>query len=228
MSPRSYEEISKEKRVPKGEIKFNVQLNEEQKEAKTIILNSVVSVIRGQAGSGKSMLAAQIALDALFKRQVEKIIITRQVVTAGEDIGILPGDINSKLAPYTAPVYDNMHRICNKEKIDSLVAEGKIEIIPLGFFRGRNLTDCFLVVDEGQNVTDLGFQLILTRICHGTKVIICGDSAQIDLKRKAESGLDTLCKYGRDIQGLSIITLKTNHRHPIVEDIVKMYSLLKD
>jgi len=228
MAKRTYEDIAKEKAATKGEIKFHVQLNEEQKAAKAIILNSTISVLKGQAGSGKSTVAAQIALDMLFKREIEKIVITRPVVTAGEEIGILPGDLNSKLAPYTAPVYDNMHRLCNKEKIESLVAEGKIEVIPLGFFRGRNLTNCLLIVDEAQNITDIGFQLLLTRICNGSKVIICGDSAQIDLKRRADSGLDVLCKYGKDIEGLSIITLKTNHRHPIVEDIVKMYASLKD
>ena len=218
------DEVYKEKRRPKGEIKFKISLNDEQKEAKRIIYDNTVTIVTGKAGSGKSALAAQVALDMLFKGHIQKIVITRPVVTAGEEIGILPGDINSKLAPFTAPVYDNMHRIYSKEKIEALVAEGVIEIIPLGFFRGRNLSDCLLIVDEAQNVTDVGFELILTRICNGTKVIVCGDSAQIDLRRKGDSGLNFLCKHGKDVPGLSIVNLKTNHRHSIVDHIVEMYA----
>lgn len=215
--------IFKSKKVPKTPIKFNITLNEEQKEAKEIVLNSVVSVIRGKAGSGKSLLAAQIALDMLFKKEIERIIIARPAVTAGEQIGFLPGTKEEKMAPFTAPVYDNMYRLYSKEKIESLVAEGEIEIIPVGFLRGFNFTNCVVIVDEAQNCTETQLELILGRICNGSRVIICGDVSQIDLKNKKESGYDFVCKHMKDIKGFSVITLQTNHRHPIVEDMLKVF-----
>lgn len=218
------DEKFKEKRKPKNPIKFQITLNEEQKIAKDIILNSTISVIRGKAGSGKSMLASQIALDLLFRKEIEKIIITRPTVIAGSDIGFLPGDISEKLAPFTAPVYDNMHRIYNKEKVEAIVKEGGIEIIPVAFMRGRNFTNCLVIVDEGQNLTDSQMELILTRLCNGSKIIICGDSSQIDLKDKKTSGFDFICKNMKEIEGFSVITLEKNHRHKIVESILEIYN----
>ena len=215
------------KRVLKNPIKFNIHLNDEQKHAKQIILNSVITVLKGQEGSGKSLVAAQVALDMLFKKEIEKIIIVRPTVTAGEDIGFLPGSKEDKLAPFTAPVFDNMHRLYNKEKIDSCVLEGKIEIIPLGFIRGRNVTDCLVILDEAQNVTDNQMQLILTRMCNGSRIIICGDSHQVDLKNKKESGFEFICKNMVGIEGFSLVSLKTNHRHPIVENIINVYKSLE-
>jgi len=218
------DQVYKSKKVPKNPIKFGIQLNEEQKDAKEAILNSTVSVIRGKAGSGKSLLAAQIALDMLFKKEVERIIIARPAVTAGEQIGFLPGTKEEKMAPFTAPVYDNMYRLYNKEKIESLVADGQIEIIPVGFLRGFNFTDCVVIVDEAQNCTEAQLELILGRLCIGAKIIICGDVSQIDLKNKKESGYDFICKHMKDIPGFSVTTLQTNHRHPIVESILAKFS----
>jgi len=212
------------KRVPKGDIKFAVSLNEEQKEAKSIIIENKITVIRGAAGSGKSMLASQVALDLLFKHQVEKIILTRPAVTSGEEIGYLPGDIDAKLAPYIVSIYDNMYRLYNQEKIDKEVTEGNIEIIPLGFMRGRNFTNCCVVIDETQNATMNQLELILTRMCVGSKIIVVGDTSQIDLKDRKMSGFDFLNKYMKDVPGFGHIHLKTNHRDPIVEDILRIYS----
>ena len=217
------DEVFKEKRKPKNPIKFHITLNEEQKRAKEIILNSTISVLKGKAGSGKSLLAAQVALDLLFKRDVEKIIITRPTVIAGADIGFLPGDINQKLAPFTAPVYDNMHRLYEKEKIEKLVVEGEIDIIPVAFMRGRNFTNCLVIIDEAQNLTDSQMELILTRLCVGSKIIICGDASQIDLKDKKSSGFSFICQNMKEIEGFSVITLETNHRHPMVEKIIDIY-----
>ena len=211
------------KRILKNPIKFQVSLNEEQKEAKAAILRNKITVLRGQAGSGKSMVAAQVALDLLFKKEVEKIILTRPAVTSGEEIGYLPGDKDAKLAPYTAAIYDNMYRLYSKEKIEKDIDEGKIEVIPLAFMRGRNLTNCCVVVDEGQNITHRQMELLLGRICKGTKMIICGDNAQIDLKDKRASGFLFLCTNFKEVKDFEIITLKTNHRDPIVEDILKIY-----
>ena len=217
-----------QKRKPKGDIKFQVSLNEEQKEAKALILQSKISVLKGTAGSGKSMLAAQVALDLLFTHQVEKIILTRPAVTSGEDIGFLPGDKDAKLAPYTAAIYDNMYRLYRKEIIDKHLLEGNIEVIPLAFMRGRNLTNCCVVVDEGQNITHRQMELLLGRICTGSRMLICGDTAQIDLKDKKMSGFGFICHNLTSIPGFNVITLKTNHRDPIVEDILKIYSDHRD
>ena len=217
------QEVFKAKRKPKGPIKFNVQLNEEQKEAKNKILNSIVTVLKGKAGSGKSLLAANVALDLLFSREIEKIIITRPTVVAGQDIGFLPGDVNEKLAPFTAPVYENMHRLYSKEKIEKCIADGEIEIVPVSFMRGRNFTNCLVVVDEAQNLTDNQTELLLTRICSGSKMIFCGDGAQIDLKDRKTSGFDVVCKHMKDVPGFQVVTLEKNHRHPIVDFILDVY-----
>ena len=212
------------KRKPKNPIKFQVSLTEEQKLAKAKMVENKITVVKGAAGSGKSMVAAQAALDALFKKDVEKIILTRPAVTSGEEIGFLPGDKDAKLAPYTAAIYDNMYRLYSKEKIDKEIMEGTIEVIPLAFMRGRNLTNCFVVVDEGQNITDRQMELLLGRICSGSKMVICGDTAQIDLKDKKQSGFKFICDNLNNIPGFEVITLKTNHRDPIVEEILKVYN----
>jgi phosphate starvation-inducible PhoH-like protein len=214
---------SSAKRQPKNPIRFQVQLNEEQKDAKQVILNSKITVLRGQAGSGKSLIAAQVALDLLFRKEVEKIILTRPAVTSGEEIGYLPGDKDAKLAPYTAAIYDNMYRLYSKDKIDKEISEGNIEVIPLAFMRGRNLTNCCVVVDEGQNITHRQMELVLGRMCQGSRMIICGDVAQIDLKDKKLSGFNFICTNFKEVPGFSVITLKTNHRDPIVERILEIY-----
>lgn len=211
------------KRQPKNPIRFQVQLNEEQKEAKQIILDSKITVLKGQAGSGKSLIAAQVALDLLFRREVEKIILTRPAVTSGEEIGYLPGDKDAKLAPYTAAIYDNMYRLYSKEKIDKEIMEGNIEVIPLAFMRGRNLTNCCVVVDESQNITHRQMELVLGRMCQGSRMILCGDVAQIDLKDKKLSGFNFICTNFKEVPGFAVVTLKTNHRDPIVEQILEIY-----
>jgi phosphate starvation-inducible PhoH-like protein len=213
-----------EKRKPKGPIKFAISLNEEQKEAKQIVLNSKISVIRGSAGSGKTMLATQIALDLLFHKSVEKIIITRPAVTAGEELGFLPGTKEDKLAPYTAALYDAMNSLYSKDKIEKEIMEGNIEVIPLAFLRGRNFSNCIVVVDEGQNITHSQMELLLGRLCAGAKMIIVGDVAQIDLKDKKQSGFNFLCNNFKEVEGFSVISLKTNHRDSIVEPILKIYA----
>lgn len=217
------DQVFKQKKVPKSPIKFNLSLNEEQKAAKEKIMNSDVSVIRGKAGSGKSLLAAQVALDMLYKKDIEKIIIARPAITAGEQIGFLPGTKDEKMAPFTAPVYENMYRLSSKEKIEKMVLEGQIEIIPVGFLRGFNFSDCIVIVDEAQNCSETQLELILGRLCLGSKLLICGDSAQIDLRNKKDSGFDFVCKHMKEIPGFTIITLQTNHRHPIVDPILSVF-----
>jgi phosphate starvation-inducible PhoH-like protein len=213
---------STEKKI-KGQIKFLISLNDEQKSCKTTILNSKITVVRGLAGSGKTLIAAQVALDMLFRKEVDRIVLTRPAVSAGEDLGYLPGDKDEKLSPFTAAIYDNMNALYDKDKIQKEIQEGKIEVIPLAFMRGRNLKDCLVVVDEAQNITHKQMKMLLGRICIGTKMILCGDVAQIDLKDEKTSGYDFICNRFNNVKGFSVVTLKTNHRDPIVEELLEIY-----
>lgn len=211
-----------EKRKPKGEIKFQISLNEEQKEAKAEILQNTITVLKGMAGSGKTLVACQVALDMLFKREIEKIIITRPTV-AKEEIGFLPGNMKDKLDPWLAPIYANLYILYNKEKIDKLLEENVIEVLPFAFMRGRTATNSFIIVDEAQNVTDTQMEMVIGRLGIGSKMIICGDTSQIDLKSKKDSGLDFLKKIEMEVPFFKIITLLKNHRHPIVPQILDVY-----
>ena len=217
------DQVFKEKRKPKGEIKYGVQLNEEQKLAKGEIYRNTITIVKGQAGSGKTLLLANVALDMLYKRDVEKVIMIRPAVTAGENIGYLPGSLEDKLTPFTTPITENMIKLDKKEKIESLLQEGRIEILPVAFARGRNFSDAFIIIDEAQNVTHLQMQLLLGRLCKGSKLAICGDNSQIDLRDKKDSGFDFLIKHMKGVEGFGFVDLKTNHRHEIVEDILKIY-----
>ncbi len=216
-----------EKRKPKGPIKFQISLNEEQKQAKDIILENPVTVLRGQAGSGKTLLACQVALDMLFKREIDKIVITRPTV-AKEEIGFLPGNMKDKLDPWLAPVYANLYMLYNKEKIDKLLEEQVIEILPFAFMRGRTLVDSYVIVDEAQNVTHNQMEMVIGRLGVGSKMVICGDISQIDLKSKKESGFGFLNNLEAQVKGFKIFTLKQNHRHPIVSEILEVYKQYND
>ena len=221
------EEIAKEKRKPKGEIKFKLSLNEEQKEAKQIILDNPVVLLKGMAGSGKTLLACQIALDMVFKREMEKIVITRPTV-AKEDIGFLPGDLKEKMDPWLAPIYSNLYLLYDKEKIDKMVTENNIEIVPFAFMRGRTFPNCFVIVDECQNITHQQTEMMLGRLGKGGKMVFCGDLSQVDLKSKKDSGISFFTRLEEHIKGVKIITLKTNHRHEIVEEVLKVYAEFRD
>jgi phosphate starvation-inducible PhoH-like protein len=211
----------------KGPIKFKIQLNEEQKEAKSLILENPVTVIRGMAGSGKTLLACQIALDLLFNREAEKIIITRPTV-AKEDIGFLPGDLKEKMDPWLAPIYSNLYMLYDKEKIDKLVENNVIEILPFPFMRGRTFLNSCVIVDEAQNVTNNQMEMVLGRLGVASKIMICGDISQIDLKSKKDSGLDFLNTVAARVPGVQVINLKKNHRHTIVPEILSVYTEYND
>ena len=220
---RSHEdEIFKAKRRPKKPIKFNINLNAEQKLAKAEILTNPVTVLQGMAGSGKTLVAVQTGLDLLFTKQIEKIIITRPTV-AKEDIGFLPGDIKEKMDPWLAPIYHNLYLLYDKVKIDKCVEEGLIEIVPFAFMRGRTFTNALIILDEAQNVTMNQMEMMLGRLGKGSTMVICGDQAQIDLKHKKDSGFGFLYTLEAQVAGFKVITLKQNHRHEIVEPILKVY-----
>lgn len=210
-------------REKKNDIKYLISLNEEQKKAKTEILESVASAIYGAAGSGKSLLAAQIALDQLFLYD-KKIIIVRPAVTAHEDIGFLKGSADEKMALFTQPTHQNMYKLYNKAKIDKEILEGNIIVIPVGYTRGYTFQDCTVIVEEAQNLTFSQTELLLGRIGKDNcRMIFCGDSAQIDLKNKKESGFDFICKHLVGIEKFCVIKLKQNHRHTIVEEILEVF-----
>ena len=216
------DEVFREKRIIKNPIKFKIPLNEEQKAAKEEILNNTLTILAGRAGSGKTLLACQIALDGLLRRHFEKIIITRPTVSR-EEIGFLPGDLREKMDPWVQPIYQNMYSLYDKEKVEALINDGKIEIVPLAFMRGRTFLDSCIIVDEAQNVTHEQMEMIVTRIGLRSKMIVCGDDYQVDLKSKRDSGFRFLYTASRKIKNMVGITLKQNHRDPIVDDLLQMY-----
>ena len=216
------DDVYRPKRIPKNPIKFKLQLNEEQKQAKAVILENTITLLAGGAGSGKTLLACNVALDGLLRRMYDKIIITRPTVSK-EEIGFLPGDLREKMDPWVQPIYQNFYQLYDKAKIEKLIEDGKIEIVPVSFMRGRTFLDSCVIVDEAQNVTHEQMEMITTRLGLRSKMMICGDDHQIDLKKKADSGFKYLYKASRKVKNLEAITLTSNHRNEIVEDLRDYY-----
>lgn len=216
------DEIFHEKRKIKNPIKFKLSLNEEQKEAKQTLLENTITVLAGKAGSGKTLLACQSGLDGLFRRHYDKIIITRPTVSK-EEIGFLPGDLREKMDPWVQPIYQNMYLLYGKDKIQPYIDEGKIEIVPLSFMRGQTFTHSYIICDEAQNVTMKQMEMIVTRIGLKSKMVICGDDGQVDLKNRTDSGFRFLYNASNKIENLASITLLQNHRNPIVDDLIELY-----
>lgn len=220
------EQIADQKR-PKGSIKFQLQLNEEQKQAKEKILSNAITILSGKAGSGKTLLACQVALDMLFKKEVKQIIITRPTVSK-EEIGFLPGDLREKMEPWMQPVYANFYQLYNKQKIDEILKDGTVEIVPLAFMRGRTFLDSFIIVDEAQNCTNEQMEMITSRLGLRSKMVVCGDTQQVDLKSKGESGFKFLVSAAKKIKDMDSQTLLTNHRHPVVDALLDAYDDFKN
>lgn len=174
-----------------------------------------------------TLLACQAALDMFFKREIEKIVITRPTV-AKEDIGFLPGDLKEKMDPWLAPIYANLFMLYNKEHIEKMVQNGEIEIVPFAFMRGRTFPNTFVLVDECQNITHSQTEMMLGRLGKGGKMVFCGDLAQIDLKSKKDSGISFFVRLEEQVPGVKIVSLKTNHRHEIVEKILNVYTEFRD
>jgi len=216
------EEIRERKVREKGPIKFQVQLNDEQKVAKEKILNNAITILSGKAGSGKTMLACQVGLDLLFKKVVNKIVITRPTVSK-EEIGFLPGDLREKMEPWMQPVYANFYQLYNKEKIDKILEDGTVEIVPLAFMRGRTFLDTFIIVDEAQNCTNEQMEMITSRLGLRSRMVVCGDTQQVDLKYKGESGFKFLVTAAKKIKDMESHTLLVNHRHPVVDSLLEAY-----
>ena len=214
--------IKKGRNIIKNKIQFQLSLNEEQKKVKSMALQDTVSVFLGKAGSGKTLLATQIALEYLFYREVDRIIITRPTVS-NEDLGFLPGNIKEKMDPWLSPIQSNMHMLYSKEKIEKLTHAEKIEIAPISFLRGRTFVNACVIVDESQNITKTQMEMVLSRLGVNSKMILTGDIGQIDLKHKKDSGLPYLFDMKDKIDGFGVYELKTNHRHPIVDNILKYF-----
>lgn len=218
--------IAEEKAIKEKKINFQIQLNEEQKRAKEVILSNAITVLSGQAGSGKTLLACQAGLDMLFKKQVKKIVITRPTVSK-EEIGFLPGDLKEKMEPWMQPIYANLYQLYNKDKIDGVLKD-QLEIVPLAFMRGRTFLDTFVIVDEAQNCTNENMSMIISRLGLRSKMVICGDTAQVDLKYKGESGFKFLLSVAKKVKDVESFTLLTNHRHPVVEAMLLQYEELEE
>lgn len=208
------------KRKPKGDVKFNITLNEEQKLAKEVIIQNPINFVLGRAGSGKTALSTQIALDLFFTRQVEKIVITRPTVSSEEN-GFLPGTIQEKMDPWLVPIRDNMSKIYHAEKIKQLEFDKKIELVALTHFRGRTFENSICIIDEFQNLTETQLEMCLGRLGVGSKMIFCGDLGQIDLPSRFKSVIDLL-NIVRKSPYVGFIQLQENHRHTALQNIFNL------
>ena len=179
----------------------------------------------GPAGTGKTYLAMAMAIQAFKNNEVTKIILTRPAIEAGENLGFLPGDLQSKIDPYLRPLYDALYQIMGAESFAKNMEKGLIEVAPLAYMRGRTLDNAFIILDEAQNTTPAQMKMFLTRIGFGSKVVITGDATQKDLPSGQVSGLDVATRVVKDIEDISIchLTSKDVVRHPLVQRIVKAY-----
>ena len=209
------------KKPPKGSVRFSLSLSEEQKSAKQAILHHPFNFIVGKAGSGKTLLACQIALDMFFKRMINKIIITRPTVST-EDNGFLPGSEKEKMEPWIVPIKSNMRKIYNKPLIlEKMEKEESIELVSLAHFRGRTFENSIVIVDEFQNLTRSQFRMALGRLGKNSTMIFCGDNQQIDLKDKNYSAIVDLPKIDNS-QYVYKRVLLDNHRHIAIDEVFEL------
>jgi len=207
-------------RERKGEIKaFNkAQLNEEQKEAVTLIYNNQIVIITGRAGSGKSLIGAHVALNSLGKKTCEQILITRSTIEVGKTLGYLPGDLENKFDPYIEAFKENLYKCGDKLKVDDYIKNNVIKALPIQFIRGKTIED-ILIVEEGQNTTKGEMIAILTRLGKTGKIIINGDHDQQDTSDNM-SGLKFAIELSKSISSIQHIKLKENHRSGLVGEIL--------
>ena len=212
-----------EKAPPKGSVKFSLSLSEEQKEAKAQVLTHPFNFIVGKAGSGKTLLACQIALDMFFKRMINKIIITRPTVST-EDNGFLPGSEKEKMEPWLVPIRSNMRKIYNKvETLERMEKDESIELVSLAHFRGRTFENCVIIVDEFQNLTRSQLMMALGRLGKNSTMIFTGDSQQIDLKDKNYSAIHDLAKIISS-KYVHKKVLVDNHLHEAIDEVFELLS----
>lgn len=205
-------------RARKNEIKYNVTLNEEQKQAKQLIIDNQIVIVTGRAGSGKSLVGAQTAIDFLNKKQCEKILVTRSAIEVGRSLGFLPGSLEDKFNPYMEALIENLYKCMDPIKIDMFVKEGRIDALPVQFIRGKTIDDV-LIVEEAQNLTKPEMLAIITRLGKTGKIIINGDNEQQDT-RESLTGLAYAIELSKKISGIKWIKLKENHRSDLVGQIL--------
>jgi phosphate starvation-inducible PhoH-like protein len=210
--------MDKQKKVLKNEIKYAIQLNEEQKEAKRLIRENQIVVITGRAGCGKSLISAQVALDFLFKKEYDAVFVTRAAVEVGHSLGFLPGTLSDKFDPYLEAFQENLFKCYEKTRIEALLLEKKIMAYPVQFIRGKTV-DNVLIVEEAQNLSKAEMLAVLTRLGKNGKIIINGDNEQQDT-RESVNGLKYVIELSKKIEEIKWIKLKENHRSDLVGKIL--------
>ena len=210
-------------KTPKKSI---IPRSEKQKKYVRALRESEIVISAGPAGTGKTFLAVAVGLTMLLEKKIERIILSRPAVEAGERLGFLPGDMKEKVDPYLRPLYDSLYDLFHFEKIQRMIEIGDIEIAPLAFMRGRTLKNSFAILDEAQNATDTQIKMFLTRLGENSKIVVNGDPSQIDLQNNQMSGLDRSKKLLSHLKEISIVDFDHNDvvRHPLVSKIVRAYS----
>ena len=210
-------------KTPKKSI---IPRSEKQKSYVRALRQSDIVISAGPAGTGKTFLAVAVGLTMLLEKKIERIILSRPAVEAGERLGFLPGDMKEKVDPYLRPLYDSLYDLFDFEKIQRMIEIGDIEIAPLAFMRGRTLKNSFAILDEAQNATDIQIKMFLTRIGENSKIVVNGDPSQIDLQNKSMSGLQKSKELLDHLNEISVIDFDHSDvvRHPLVSKIVKAYS----
>ena len=209
-------------RTPKKSV---IARSEKQSEYIKALKENDIIMSLGPAGTGKSFLAVSVAITLLMEKKIERVILSRPAVEAGEKLGFLPGDMKEKVDPYLRPLYDALYELFGADKIDKKIETGEIEIAPLAFMRGRTLKNCFAILDEAQNATETQIKMFLTRIGENSKLVVNGDPSQVDLINKNHSGLIRSRKILKDIKEIKVIEFDHNDvvRHPLVSKIIRAY-----
>ena len=199
--------------------------SEKQSDYIKALKESEIVMSLGPAGTGKSFLAVSVAVTLLMEKKIERVILSRPAVEAGEKLGFLPGDMKEKVDPYLRPLYDALYELFGIDKIDKKIETGEIEIAPLAFMRGRTLKNCFAILDEAQNATETQIKMFLTRIGQNSKLVVNGDPSQIDLINKSQSGLIKSKNTLKHLKEIKIIEFdhKDVVRHPLVSKIIRAY-----
>ena len=213
------------KQLIKTPKKSVIARSEKQSEYIKALKENDIIMSLGPAGTGKSFLAVSVAITLLMEKKIDRVILSRPAVEAGEKLGFLPGDMKEKVDPYLRPLYDALYELFGADKIDKKIEIGEIEIAPLAFMRGRTLKNCFAILDEAQNATETQIKMFLTRIGENSKLVVNGDPSQVDLINKKDSGLIKSKNILKDLEEIKIIEFDHNDvvRHPLVSKIIKAY-----